>query len=66
MVLECAPRGEVAEWSNAPDSKSGMRVSRIEGSNPSLSAKNMYSTIQARPLNPRNCGFFIAYSYNPA
>ena len=32
------PRGEVAEWSNAPDSKSGIRVSRIEGSNPSLSA----------------------------
>lgn len=30
--------GEVAEWSNAPDSKSGIRVSRIEGSNPSLSA----------------------------
>ena len=28
----------MAEWSNAPDSKSGSRVSRDEGSNPSLSA----------------------------
>ena len=39
-VLECAPRGEVAEWSNAPDSKSGIAVSVIEGSNPSLSARS--------------------------
>ena len=31
--------GEVAEWSIAPDSKSGSRVSRDEGSNPSLSAR---------------------------
>ena len=30
--------GKVAEWSIAPDSKSGSRVSRDEGSNPSLSA----------------------------
>ena len=30
--------GRMAEWSNAPDSKSGIRFSRIEGSNPSLSA----------------------------
>ena len=30
--------GKVAEWSNAPDSKSGIQVSCIEGSNPSLSA----------------------------
>jgi hypothetical protein len=30
--------GEVAEWSNAPDSKSGIPVSGIEGSNPSFSA----------------------------
>lgn len=29
----------MAEWSNAPDSKSGIRLVRIEGSNPSLSAK---------------------------
>jgi hypothetical protein len=31
-------RGEVAEWSKAPDSKSGIRQ-RIVGSNPILSAK---------------------------
>src|SRR5689334_16412030 len=32
------PTGEVAEWSNAPDSKSGLRQ-RNGGSNPSLSAR---------------------------
>ena len=31
--------GEVAEWSNVPDSKSGIPQG-IEGSNPSLSAKH--------------------------
>uniref|UniRef100_E6QNJ0 Uncharacterized protein n=1 Tax=mine drainage metagenome TaxID=410659 RepID=E6QNJ0_9ZZZZ len=30
--------GEVAEWSNVPDSKSGVAYSVTEGSNPSLSA----------------------------
>ena len=30
--------GEVAEWSNAPDSKSGVPVSGTVGSNPTLSA----------------------------
>ena len=30
--------GEMAEWSNAPDSKSGIRLYRIVGSNPTLSA----------------------------
>jgi hypothetical protein len=30
--------GAVAEWSNAPDSKSGKRLYRFEGSNPSCSA----------------------------
>src|SRR5690625_6084874 len=39
--------GEVAEWSNAPDSKSGIRVSRIEGSNPSLSARYAKSARRA-------------------
>ena len=41
-ALESAPlttHGEMAEWSNAPDSKSGIRFHRIEGSNPSLSAR---------------------------
>ncbi len=32
--------GEVPEWSNGPDSKSGVRFSRTVGSNPTLSAKN--------------------------
>ena len=32
------PPGEVAEWSNAPDSKSGLRLCRNVGSNPTLSA----------------------------
>ena len=32
--------GEVAEWSNAPDSKSGLRLCRNVGSNPTLSASN--------------------------
>src|SRR5690348_2267526 len=32
--------GEVAEWSNAPDSKSGLRLCRNVGSNPTLSARN--------------------------
>ncbi|MEA3118915.1 MAG: hypothetical protein QOI13_2185 [Paraburkholderia sp.] len=31
--------GKVAEWSNAPDSKSGVRLYRTVGSNPTLSAK---------------------------
>jgi len=30
--------GKVAEWSNAPDSKSGVLVSSTVGSNPTLSA----------------------------
>lgn len=30
--------GRMAEWSNAPDSKSGIRLYRIEGSNPTPSA----------------------------
>ena len=33
-----ARSGEVAEWSNAPDSKSGLRFYRNVGSNPTLSA----------------------------
>lgn len=31
--------GEVAEWLNVPDSKSGVREQRTGGSNPPLSAK---------------------------
>ena len=43
--------GEVAEWSNAPDSKSGIRFYRIEGSNPSLSATGSF--------NPGLAGFLF-------
>ena len=40
MILRYNHRfGEVAEWLNVPDSKSGVRYPRTEGSNPSLSAK---------------------------
>ena len=38
LIKSQALCGEMAEWSNAPDSKSGIRLVRIEGSNPSLSA----------------------------
>ena len=31
--------GRMAEWSNAPDSKSGIRLYRIVGSNPTPSAR---------------------------
>ena len=34
----------MAEWSNAPDSKSGIRLCRIEGSNPSCSARPLEKT----------------------
>ena len=34
----------MAEWSNAPDSKSGIRLYRIEGSNPSPSAKTPFKS----------------------
>jgi hypothetical protein len=37
-MLKFARRGEVAEWSNAPDSKSGIALWVIVGSNPTLSA----------------------------
>ena len=41
--------GEVPEWSNGPDSKSGVRVSRTVGSNPTLSARK----IKTAPLRGR-------------
>jgi hypothetical protein len=34
----------MAEWSNAPDSKSGIRLYRIVGSNPTLSAMHRGQT----------------------
>ncbi len=36
--------GKVAEWSNAPDSKSGVRFYRTVGSNPTLSARDLANT----------------------
>ncbi len=48
------PHGRVAEWSNAPDSKSGIRLYRIEGSNPSPSARE-------HALNPAPPGFFVVF-----
>ena len=38
--IKVSSHGEVAEWSNAPDSKSGLRFYRNVGSNPTLSARN--------------------------
>ncbi len=38
VVSEISRAGEVAEWSNASDSKSDIPLKGIEGSNPSLSA----------------------------
>ena len=43
MLVECAPllvepTGEVSEWSNVPDSKSGVALCVTVGSNPTLSA----------------------------
>jgi hypothetical protein len=38
--------GEVAEWSNVPDSKSGVRFPRTVGSNPTLSAKIQKSPVE--------------------
>ena len=37
--------GEVAEWSNAPDSKSGLRYCRNVGSNPTLSANYAFKRL---------------------
>lgn len=40
--------GEVAEWPNVPDSKSGVPQGTV-GSNPTLSAKNRFDVVQHRP-----------------
>jgi hypothetical protein len=44
LLVECAPLfvdspGEVSEWSNVPDSKSGVALCVTVGSNPTLSAR---------------------------
>ena len=51
------PHGRVAERSNAPDSKSGIRLYRIEGSNPSPSAREN-SDIKSQTALSR-LGFFV-------
>ena len=54
--------GEMAEWSNVPDSKSGVPQGTV-GSNPTLSAKDVFLTVQRRPRNipksPYPRGFFV-------
>ena len=49
------PSGEVAEWSNAPDSKSGVRFYRTVGSNPTLSAKQSFFKSSIFQTRPRSC-----------
>ena len=45
--------GEVPEWSNGPDSKSGVRVSRTVGSNPTLSARKQKGPLAGPFCVPR-------------
>ena len=48
--------GKMAEWSNALDSKSSIRFYRIEGSNPSLSARTVsHLTVPTNPSGFINC-----------
>ena len=47
--------GEVAEWSNVPDSKSGVLQGTV-GSNPTLSAKRQ----TRNPLPAKDRGFFVS------
>ena len=49
-ALRKAASGKVAEWSNAPDSKFGIRFCRIVGSNPTLSAS--LSVLNSPPSVP--------------
>jgi transposase InsO family protein len=48
----CKNPGEMAEWSNAPNSKSGVRYPRTEDSNPSLSANTTHEAGPSRPVPP--------------
>jgi hypothetical protein len=41
LQIDTSIAGEVAEWSNVPDSKSGVRFPRTVGSNPTLSATSV-------------------------
>ncbi len=57
--------GKVAEWSNAPDSKSGIRLYRIVGSNPTLSARIRFLKVRQNIENPHEtwglAGFFVHF-----
>jgi hypothetical protein len=49
--------GEVPEWSNGPDSKSGVRLHRTVGSNPTLSArKQKWAPLRGPFCFPAECG----------
>lgn len=55
VACEVIHPGKVAEWSNAPDSKSGIRLYRIVGSNPTLSARIQQKALQVQAT----CGAFV-------
>ena len=63
-----ARSGEVAEWSNAPDSKSGLRLCRNVGSNPTLSAIDF--VYQGQRLDgyrkSRPCGAILRFGVRTA
>ena len=48
--------GEVSEWPNEPDSKSGVRLRRTVGSNPTLSAKSFNASIRNLAVELQNSG----------
>ena len=50
--------GEVAEWSNVPDSKSGVRFSRTVGSNPTLSAITPFTPHDSTTYHPQSTTVF--------
>jgi hypothetical protein len=58
LLIECAPfvdsTGEVSEWSNVPDSKSGVALCVTVGSNPTLSASR-----KSHPQRPEFAGTVI-------
>ncbi len=55
--------GKVAEWSNAPDSKSGIRLHRIVGSNPTLSANRKFTVVRNRSYPHVLKGIFTVLTF---
>jgi hypothetical protein len=53
--------GEVAEWSNVPDSKSGVGCPPTVGSNPTLSAKIMSSALYGHQKTADSTGSAVFY-----